>query len=811
MRKFRFGKVKSAILAAIISTLFSYVFAGNPHIESVTMSPTNPAFGDAFQVVVTYCGQMYGDHELAIAVSSMAARDNADVSGTGQVFVVSRAGIDVATSQPATSPGGEIGWTAQLNPNGGTANCPTCGSGSNDGTRFTKTYNVHVPPATYFPGCNVTNLYLHVGMKDANLNAGEWQGLAACQVNPAVITWPIGTETKNYSLSKRVEGVLQNTNDLVLYSIDYEYWNGQLTITDNIPGAGNLTLVSWGPQSFTGATISGPAVGVTAGAFSWGLPNRTGQAGRATGTVWMLLRMNNNVTAGTAFSNLATGVMSGVTNKTARANIVVGQAAVTITKDQSESNPMVNDLITYYLTYQVNGSKLVGYQPFDDIPLGDYGDLAGLGGTPPPGWVFSPQAGVNGQWRIQDSCNTGDRTIRGDATNTDRFPSLLFSGLPATNHMCKGIVMADVLIEPGGYEGGDALVVIRSDGLTNGSTYGLVVSVDDFIGTNSTGNIGFQRCDGVTGCIWPLSSNSVAITANKWWRVKIEAGYPPANNQYAFRAKVWAKGDPEPGWTISWTDPAPPASFDCNNGQAWKPGIAEQHGATGDVSDHYNNFIVYEPRVSADTVVWDTIPNGSNGDITYLGQQGPAGHSYIGNAAVARWDLGSISDEGGTFTWWGRVNTCDPITNDAWINGAAPMVANRSNQVIAIPICPEVTGITKTANVTQAGMGSIITWTITYCNNGVGDIANYVITDPMPSGMSYLGCSGGACSQAAGVVTWNLGLVPVGTCNQVVRWWGAVTAIPSNPFGEKEMFAFIPDTKALVEKEYIMAMAGEIK
>ena len=672
------NKIKPAIIAAFFFIFSFSIFAGNPHIESVSMWPVNPGFGDAVQITVVYCGQLYQDHYLDVAISSLAARDNADVSGIGQIFVVSRAGIDVPTSQPALSPGGQIGYLAQTQPGAVTVDCATCGSGSDDGKRFTKVYNVHVPPAAYYPGCNVSNLYLHVGMKDNNIGAGEWQSLVACQTNPVAISWPIGTESKNFTMSKRVEGVLQATNDMVLYSVDYEYWNGRLLLTDSIPGGGNFTLVSWGPQSATGAIISGPAIGSTSGTFSWNLRDRTALPGRASGTVWMLLRMNNNVAAGTVFSNNASGAMTGVTGQTAGASIVVGQAAASITLNQSEANPSFGNNITYYLTYQVNGSNLVGYQPFDDIPLGLYGSLAGTGGPAIPGWDFVAGASTEGQWQVMDICATGDRIVRGDAANPSEYPMMLYNGLPATNKMCQGIIIADTMIEPNGYEGADSSIVIRSDGVSMGSSYSLILSTDDFIGTNSGGNIGFERCEGAS-CIWPLSTNAVTITNNKWWRVKVEVA-PPASSQYSFRAKVWAKGDPEPGaWTLTWTDPAPPASFDCNNGQLWKPGFRELHGAAGDVSDYFNNFMVYEPRVAASTTVWDTVPAG----ITYVGQQGP--HPYTGNASVARWNLGIIANEGGTFTWWGTVNTCLGITNEALVNGAAPMVSNKSNMVMAVP------------------------------------------------------------------------------------------------------------------------------
>ncbi len=803
MKKSRNAFLKILLLTAMsVFIAVSSAFA-DAHVISVTMSPANPGFGDLVQVTVNYCAQLYNDEYIAIAFSSAAAKVSADLSGAGQVFVVSDRGIDVATSQPAPAPGGVIGYLANVQPGAVASDCSDCSSGA--GKLFTQTYSVHVPPASSFPGCNITSLHLYVGMKDANLNAGDWAGRPACSCEPTPVTWTIGTIPKGFNISKRTEGVLQAQNDLVLYSIDYSYWNGQLKITDIVPGGGQLTLVSWGPLSMVGGTCTGPVIGATAGNFTWNLPDRTGQPGEATGTVWMLYKSNQNPpVAGTHYTNAAQGVMTGVTTQNVSATNTVGQAAITIEKAQSEDNPNYGDLITYYLTYNVNGYALVGYQPFDDI-AGTYGN----DGTPPsgaavPGWAFAPQANTNGGWIVADPCNTGDDIITGHATAGNSFPSILYNNITNPNNMCSGIIETDVYIDPGAYEGADALVIIRSDGQINGNAYSLALSVDNNIGTNSSGHVGFQACGTAgpyVGCEWPLSNNCAIVTSDKWYRVKIQID--PAN-QYHFQAKVWAKGDPEPSaWGIDWTDPngaANAATMSCSNGQTWKPGVAEQHGASGDVRDSYNNFIVYLPRTSANTVLWDTVPNNSNGDVTYVGQQGP--HPYAGNASVVSWNLGNITNEGGTFTWWGTVNTCNPITNVSLINGAAPEVASISNKVIAQPYCAPVTGITKTANVVQAGMGDIITWTITYCNDGVGDIPNYVITDPMPSGMSFIGCTGG-CIGGPPNVTWNIGLLPKGTCNQTVKWWGAVTAIPMNPFTKEEYFALVPDTKTLIAREIL--------
>lgn len=783
MTNFNFRKLKSKQSAAFIIafTLITSFVYGNPKVISVTMSPTNPTFGDAVVVTVNYCSQNNNSAMIDIAISSQPTKTNADLSGNGQVFVVSRAGIDVATSQPALAPGGEIGWIANANPGGGLQNCSDC-SGNVQSYLRTVTYTVHVPPASYYPGCNVTTLYLYVGMKDSNMGSTEWTGSSVCALDPPAQSWAIGTITKNFSISKRTEGVVQFKDDLVLFSIDYEYWNGPFSITDIVPGGGDLALVSFGPSVINGVPATGPIVGATTGNFIWTMQNRTGMPGTASGTVWMLYKETQNPPiAGTKYTNNASGTMAGVGSKPASATNTVGQAAISITKDQSESNPNYGDNITYYLTYNVNGMQLVGYQPFDDITAGTYG-MFGIGGPAVPVWSFVPQNGTNGQWTVSDACNTGDKIITGAVNATMQYPGLLYNGLPATDHLCSGIIETDALITPNGYEGADALLFIRNDGNVGGKAYAVVISVDKNIGGYTGGHIEFQAC--TPACVWPLPTiigPDPIITANKWWRIKV---WIDPVNQYHFRAKAWPKGDPEPaGYQIDWTDPnGASTGMDCNNGSNWRAGYGEQGSDSGSyVQDSYNNFVVYNPRTSASTIVWDTVPNAvagaSDGSVIYTGEQGPYPGSQAGG--VVKFTLGSITDEGGTFTWWGKVNSCNPITNESWIGGTGE-VPQKSNQVVAYPVCPEISSITKTTTtVSPVMLGDTVTWIITYCNTGVGIMHNYVVKDPVPVGMNCLGCSGGCTGcPGTGTIIWSLGDIPKGVCNQALTWWGKITAVP---------------------------------
>jgi len=673
------GKQRKLFLSALILLINISFLHAEARLTNFTMNPPSPGFGQAVTVHIEYCAQLYADTQMALAVSTSPTRQNAALSGVGQVFIVSEAGFDVPTSRPAPTQGGRIDYLG--NTQNGYIATPPCLECSNGGGQvYVKDWVVHIPDAENFPGCNVTNLYMHVGFKDNNMNEGDWHALSACQ--SGALTWSIPLQASDFSVRKRVEGVIQDVNDLVLFSVDYKYANGPLTVTDVIPAAwaGNLELVSYGPTAITGGTVThpSPVPGATSGTFQWVFPDRTNVKGSAEGTVWMLYRLRNAVPLGTRFTNTVSGTMNSTT-KTDTASIVTGQAAIDINKTQSATQLLLGDVITYTLEYSINGSKLIAYQPMDDLS-GVYTS------SPPAGWNFLPNNGTNGTWTVSDACGTGDRIITGNVGTANSFPAMTYTG----SAFCTGTIVTDVLIDPGpagaGYEGSDALVIIRNNNLagTANSAYGLVISIDDFIGTNSNGNVGFQKCT-AGACDWPLSVNSIQVTGNKWYRIKIDISGASANT---FRAKVWPKGDPEPsGYTITWTDPAVGSMACTNPASGWYAGIGEQGGANGTTRDSYNNFMLYEPRTSANTMLYDTIP----ADLSYLGALGPS--APVQTSGMVRWNLGTIMNEGGSYTWWGTVTGCGPITNIAAIDGNDPVLPVLSNDTILHIYCgsPTVT------------------------------------------------------------------------------------------------------------------------
>ncbi len=687
--------IKKIYIFFLFIIFTSNISAGLPRIVSVTMNPPNPNFGDMVTITVTYCHSVYQQADINIAISNNPNR-LAPGSG-GQIFVVSVDGVDIKTAYPSQN---RIGYNVYSGSGIPPGTCTTCETNETNGNLATRTFIVHIPDKEDFPGCNVTNLYLHVGMKD-QLYRGDWVGLSACQTNSSV-TWQIPMFPRNFNFHKRVEGIANESGDLILYLIDYEYANGPLTITENIPGNGRLTLVDAGPNSMI---ISQPPAGSTSGTITWVLPDRTNVRGSATGSVWMLLRLlKPPATNGDVITNTATGSMPSLSNKSSSTDIVVGQPVMSVRKYQSDNFLTYGMTVTYALEYRISGSVLKLFRSFDNT-IGTFTQATG----PPSGWRFQPYNSSPleyGTWTIADPCSVGDAYITGDATGNAKYPALLVddgSSADNSDQFCTGIIISDVMIDPGGYEGADAQIIIRSNGQqgSTGRSVSLILSVDNTPAGTSGGYIIFQVWDGSsTNWYGGTANNPAGIVGYKWFRVKIEV--TQSGNNYVYTAKVWPKGDPEPNFIngvngTTWTQVGAAAdpNWRCDglgNYTDWRPGISEQRGDNGSTRDSYNNFAVYSPRVSANSFLYDTIPNG----ISYSGCNPgtvSCGIVNVGGVSMVRWSLGNITEQSGSFTWWGIATGCGLITNRAALDGNDPVIPVYSNETVLDVYCgtPTVT------------------------------------------------------------------------------------------------------------------------
>ncbi|HPI02274.1 MAG TPA: hypothetical protein PKZ78_00415 [Candidatus Goldiibacteriota bacterium] len=633
-------------------------FATGPKIISAVMDPPNPKFGQLVTVTVEFCANKYSTTGLNIAVSSLPSK--LPEGTTGQIFVVSTLGVDVHSENP--NPYGDIHFIASAADAAAVDNCADCGGDTNSRT-VTKQFVFHIPDISKFPGCELSTLYLHVGVNDWFIRSTDWVSLLSCSA--VSLPWAIPNPGQTLELKNtRTEGAPILNDDLMLFITDYKYTGGTLKINSELPAGGKLEVVSCGPSEFV--TVS-PTAGATAGVFTWVMTDRMGMPALASGNVWFTAKLKKPPAVDDDVINVPFNASVGSITKTAKTSFMVNQSQVFIKTSQNKSSANLGDTVTYTIEYAVTGSGLKSVNLFDNLADGTYNYPTAI-----PGWEYLRSNSLYGTWTVTNPCSSCNKYISG-SSGSSTYPSLILDDvIPANAEFCTGTIYSDVMINPGSYPGADAKVIIRSNELedTLNKNYSLVLSVDNTIGY-ATGYVAFQKYANNNTSEFAASS-AIQIKPLVWYRTKIEAV-----SDYQFRAKVWAKGEPEPSaWTLSATDTMGLSDgMNCSNGDSWRPGIGQQ-ATTSDVNDNYDNFMVYKPGIStlSSAYVYDTIPAG----ITYLGNSN-AGTTTGG---ILSWPVGTVAEAAGSFTWWGLVNSCGSITNTAAFDAADPFIPKVSNMLV---------------------------------------------------------------------------------------------------------------------------------
>ena len=145
----------------------------------------------------------------------------------------------------------------------------------------------------------------------------------------------------------------------------------------------------------------------------------------------------------------------------------------------------------------------------------------------------------------------------------------------------------------------------------------------------------------------------------------------------------------------------------------------------------------------------------------------PSGTSFTCNGPAAM-----AANTSATFTFLMTVTagtaSGTTITNSASIGPTTndPNTANNTastSSTVASPSQADV-AIVKTASPEPVNQGTTLTYTLQVTNNGPATAQNVVVTDPLPSQVTYTSSSStqGSCTLSAGTVTCNLGPISVG-------------------------------------------------
>ena len=647
--------LKRILLFFLLQVIFvCTAFATGPKIISAVMNPSNPKFGQEVTVTVEFCATKYSATAINIAVSSFSTK--APEGTVGQIFLVSNLGIDVPSENP--NPYGEIHYIAADSDAAAVNNCTDCGGDTNSRI-VTKNYIFHIPDISKFPGCEISDFYLHVGLNDYFIRSSEWIALDSC--SSVSIPWIIPYPGEVLELKNaKAEGKVSLDGDLVLFSCNYAYTGGMLTVESALPADGKLKIVSCGPSEYV--TVS-PTAGSQTGSITWVLQNRMGMPALSYGKLWFTARLQKPPAADNDRIDVPFNASLGSKTKSLSASLTVNQNTLLLNASQSKSSAIIGDTVTYVIDY-VSSSSVLKFADLFDNMQGIYTNL-----FPPSGWKYVSSSGEYGTWSALSICSTGNKYLESSSVS-NMYPGMVLDDAVQSNaEFCTGTIRTDVRIQPGSNPGADAQVIIRSNGLSDtlNSMYSLLLSID----SSPYGYLSFQKC--VNGnCTWPVFSSTFIINPDTWYGVKIEAV-----SEFNFRAKVWKKGEPEPtAWTLVYNDVNGLADgINCANGASWRPGINHQ-GYSSDTRNNYDDFMVFSSGtgIISGAVVYDTIPAG----ITYLGNS----NSGSLTGGMLSWPIGTLAEASGSFTWWGKVNACGSITNTASFSGAAPFVPVYSNTLL---------------------------------------------------------------------------------------------------------------------------------
>ncbi len=193
-----------------------------------------------------------------------------------------------------------------------------------------------------------------------------------------------------------------------------------------------------------------------------------------------------------------------------------------------------------------------------------------------------------------------------------------------------------------------------------------------------------------------------------------------------------------------------------------------------------------DPVAAGANITW-TLAYSNTGNMnasgTVLTASVPAGTTFVSastggtqSAGTVTWTIGTLPAGGsGTASMTARVTT--PAMNGAQITHAGGSIdCNETTPVTGAVVTTTVTssptlGLTLADAPDPVAAGGNITYTLSYSNTGTMNASGVVLTAPVPGNATFVSATAGG-TEAAGIVTWNLGALNAGasgSAQMVVR------------------------------------------
>ena len=535
-----------------------------------------------------------------------------------------------------------------------------------------------------------------------------------------------------------------------------------------------LTVTNNGPNDATGVSVNDtlPA-GVTyvsddgAGAYAGGVWSIGNLLNGATATLNITATVDTG-TVGTTIDNTAT--VSGAetdpaaANDSATASVSVGATAdLAMAKVVDNASPNEGDSIVYTLTVTNNGpNTATTVSVADSLPAGvtyvsDDGGGAYNSGTGT--WTIGTLAnGAGATLNITATVDAGTAgtTITNTATastaDTDPAPAN-DTASAALTVLAADLALTKTVDNSGPLEGENIIYTITVT--NNGPDPANNVIVNDQLpagvsyvsDTTTVGAYNGVTGDWIVGTLANGASATLNITAT------VDAGTSGTTITNTATSNA-TEGDPVP------------ANDNASVGITVGAVTADLAMAkvVDNASPNEGDSIVYTltvtnngPNTATTVSVADSLPAG----VTYVSDDG--GGAY--NSGTGTWTIGTLANgAGATLNITATVDAGTAgttITNTATASTADtdPAPANDTASA-ALTVLAADLALTKTVDNTAPIEGGTIVYTVSITNNGPNDATNVMVTDQLPTGVSYVSDvpSAGAYNSASG--QWIIGTLP---------------------------------------------------
>ena len=167
------------------------------------------------------------------------------------------------------------------------------------------------------------------------------------------------------------------------------------------------------------------------------------------------------------------------------------------------------------------------------------------------------------------------------------------------------------------------------------------------------------------------------------------------------------------------------------------------------------------PNDAANVVINDALPSGMD----YVSST-PSQGGY--NDTAGQWTVGTIPAYGYVLLdIVAKMDDVNPQTNTASVGSSDaydPDLTNNTDDATVNSIAADLS-ITKSDSIDPATAGNSLTYTITVSNAGPSDAANIVVTDTLPSGVTFV-LTSGCAEDINGAPTCSLGTIIAGNSKQ---------------------------------------------